>query len=146
MSTSDEIFTKKAKERLYDFFRAMYSWEVDFAKIDPLFMDLSEEEKYTQRVLVSEVKKAELDSIFNEFCTNRERKFGRQYAPNYRIPSEFSPDEVELLDVKICNKKKILFTVKTPVAKFEFVVLYKESKWLVDSRKAWLGKWKKYYL
>src|SRR5690606_3807366 len=88
----------KAKQLLLNFFSQMYSWELKNINCE-----------YTSK----EESKLDLDKVFSELCTIKERKNGRQISLNYRNPPEYDSETQIIRNVIIDGKKAVIETERT---------------------------------
>lgn len=130
----------EAERVLEEFITGMNKWELKYYslfKIDGIFAH-------------KDVAKKELDDIFNSFCTEKERKQGRQVSLSCGEPPEYSPDE-EVLDKEISKGRAIFVTQQFTEAKskFRYTLKSKEDNWYIDKKErfsSYENKWVKYNL
>jgi hypothetical protein len=132
----------KANEVLKKFINEMNKWEL---KYYPLFRnDGMELHKFSA--------KKDLDKIFETFCTQKERKQGRQISLSCSEPPEYSPSE-EVIKSEL-NKNKCFFITQQQTGfknKHKYTLHFKNNEWHID-KKEWLDedegkeKWRQGYL
>ncbi|RAT40172.1 hypothetical protein AU495_16970, partial [Lonsdalea populi] len=89
-----------AKDTLIAFMKDMNSWENSYR--DAFMADHGvNKEPYL----------AELNNIFNKWCTIKERKQGRQVSMKVSFPPDYDPENDEILD-QYAVKNKTSFTVQ----------------------------------
>ena len=115
-----------AKNRLFDFIKAMNSWEKECNKIEE--KDIDETEQFR-------LQKQMLTDIFSEYCTERKRQNGRPNTISYGEEGsfEYDPEEERIITTNECENKVLITTL-----------LWKGGKWLLDSKKRysrWKNKW-----
>ena len=127
------------KNRLFDFIKAMNSWEKECNKIEE--EDIDETEQFR-------LQKQMLTDIFSEYCTERKRQNGRPNTISYGEEGsfEYDPEEERIITTNECENKVLITTKRERPMQEEFIytLLWKEGKWLLDSKKRysrWKNKW-----
>ena len=128
-----------AKNRLFDFIKAMNSWEKECNKIEQ--KDIDETEQFR-------LQKQMLTDIFSEYCTERKRQNGRPNTISYGEEGsfEYDPEEERIITTNECENKVLITTKRERPMQEEFIytLLWKGGKWLLDSKKRysrWKNKW-----
>jgi hypothetical protein len=114
------------KEVVENFIKAMNKWEIHAAK---------------SKVPDWPTMKVELQKVFDEFCTKKERKTGRLENLTYSSPPEYDPKNqivTEIIQEK--SNKVFIYTEMTSEIlgdyQYCYVVFKKDDKWLIDSKKS----------
>ncbi|WP_167016199.1 NTF2 fold immunity protein [Candidatus Pantoea multigeneris] len=127
-----------AKETLTTFIFEMNKWEVESYG---LLAEGGTDE-------IKNKIKIELDSIFNTYCTLRDRKQGRQVSLSCSEPPEYSLDE-EITSAAIAKNKAIIETQqKTGFENvFKYTLNHTALGWRIDKKERFSefeSKWVKY--
>jgi hypothetical protein len=127
---------------LREFIMAMNAWEL---KYYPLMTGADAESH-------KPAMKAELDAIFEQFCTLKDRKYGRQTALSASYPPEYDADQ-QILDVQIDKNKALINTLQyfgERSAKMQNQVRYtlvlRKGEWRIDKNERFStydDKWEK---
>ncbi|MEL4889730.1 RhsIA family immunity protein [Pectobacterium betavasculorum] len=114
-----------AKDTLIAFMKDMNNWENSYR--DAFMSDHSvNKEPYL----------AELNNIFNKWCTVKERKQGRQVSMKVSFPPDYDPENDEILD-EDAVKNKTSITVQKHTGfknKYRYTLHYKNDEWRVDKK------------
>lgn len=86
---------------------------------------------------------AAMNQIFAEFCTPKERKYGR--LGSYSNPPEYDPNSEAILAVDVKGKKAFIETQQSTgfSHRCKYTLMLLDGRWLVDN-KQWMdheGKW-----
>ena len=134
-----------AKNVVVNFIKEMNLWEKECNNIEKE-VSLSYQEK-------TERKKELLVKLFNKFCTNKKRTYGRPNVIDYGTNGyyEYDPDKEVIEEVTEENKKIIVITYReSPLkTKYMYILLKKGEYWLIDSKKKCFlldDKWKPIFL
>lgn len=118
---------RTAEEVVRGFIAAMHQWEKECGRID---------RKHPN----SPVGQFAIDAqqtIFDEFCTAKERKYGR--LGSYCVPPEYDPRTEKIIGSRECTRSRMEVDTQEK-AGFQrentYVVLKKKGCWLIDSRKS----------
>lgn len=120
---------KILNERLMAFIREMHAWEVnaenEIEQDDTLFDNPAWQEK----------QNAIRQKIYQEYITQRERKYGGVEHFSVGFPPKYDPKKETITNILIDNKKASVFTDKS-YAGLPYEVEYKfkivGEKWLID--------------
>lgn len=127
-----------AKETLVAFMKDMNDWENSYRNA---FM--------ADHSVNKEPYLAELNEIFNKWCTVKERKQGRQVSMKVSFPPDYDPENDEIFDEDVVkNKASIVVQKHTGFEnKYRYTLKFKNNEWRID-KKEWLDddKWKQAYL
>ncbi|AYH14969.1 NTF2 fold immunity protein [Pectobacterium parmentieri] len=127
-----------AKEVLIAFMKDMNSWENSYR--DAFMADHNVDKgPYL----------AELNKIFNNRCTVKERKYGRQVSMKVGFPPDYDPESDEIIDENtVKNKTSIIVQKHTGFEnRYRYTLHFKNNEWRID-KKEWLDDegWKQAYL
>jgi spore coat polysaccharide biosynthesis predicted glycosyltransferase SpsG len=119
------------QEKLKSFIQAMYEWEIFCEKIDK-DKDLSSEEKMKKQ-------KEPLIAIFDKYCTNKDRKYGRPNVVHYGGNGyyEYDLNEEKIKNIEQEKRKITVFTERNNPMKqtFQYIFVNKNGNWLIDTKK-----------
>lgn len=87
----------------------------------------------------------ELQALFQKYCTDKAREYGRPNALSYTSPSEYK-DVVVLLAEWLAPKKVVFYTQNRNDDIKRYLLVKKGEEWRIDHREAFLGKWTRDYL
>jgi hypothetical protein len=122
----------EALKVLRSFFQKMHDWELFCQEIDE-DNTLTFEQKIKHQ-------KHEIIKIFEEYCTEKDRKKGRPNIIHYGENGyfEYDVDEEKITNYEQINKNKIIIYTerKNPMPqRFQYTVISKNKKWLIDGKK-----------
>ena len=86
-------------------------------------------------------------AIFDKYCTIKERKFGRPTTISYTTDiSENDGISETIKNIEGCDapNKAIVETEDENLFKYQYTIVKKKNKWLIDSKKrysSWKKKW-----
>ena len=120
------------RQRFTAFLQAMYNWETEANRVD-------EEEVEKKKTLSWEdfcKQQTQLRiPIYEEYVTNRERKYGGPEYTSHAFPPNYDPSKENITKVQISGKKASIFTDRV-YAKMNYKREYKyklvENRWLLD--------------
>ena len=123
------------RERFTAFLQAMYEWETQANKVNE--EEVIEKKTLTWREFCD--KQTELRiPIYEEYITNRERKYGGAKYGSHGLPVKYDPSKETITEVQITGKKASIFTDRE-YAKMNYKREYKyklvEDRWLLDTIK-----------
>ena len=141
------MLTEKDREDILSlmgaFIQSMNEWE-KFCNLIAQDKTLTFEEQFLkQKSLVIE--------IFQEYCTDKDRKFGRPTTVSYGNEGsyEYDPETEKILKIEDNDSKNktIIITESAGVlpSKYQYIVVKKKGKWLLDSKKRY-SSWKKQWM
>ena len=90
-----------------------------------------------------------VSKIFLNYCTPRERKYGKPNTISYGVKGsyEYDVDEEKITDIVDEGKNRIVvhtYREEPMQEKMQYIFLLKKGKWLLDSKKrysSWKQKW-----
>lgn len=130
---------KGIRNLVENFIQKMNEWETFCCKVDE-DQTLSFDERFQKQ-------KAEVVKIFSEYCTDKERKFGRPTTISYG--GEYEAGKEKIIEIEELNKSKaIVYTETIDVelpSKYQYGVVKKNGQWLLDTKKRY-STWKKKWL
>ena len=123
------------RQRFTAFLQAMYDWETQANKVNE--EEVIEKKTLTWREFCD--KQTELRiPIYEEYITNRERKYGGAKYGSHGLPVKYDPSKETITEVQISGKKASIFTDRE-YAKMNYKREYKyklvEDRWLLDTIK-----------
>ncbi|MCX8747724.1 MULTISPECIES: NTF2 fold immunity protein [Snodgrassella] len=136
---------EEAVSILKNFILAMNKWEGYCEPLTELIENGEDEEPLQNKM------RSELNDIFNQYCTDKKRKYGRQVSLDCGYPPEYSPDE-EILKIEELSKNKLLILTKQHTEfknQFRYTLVYKNKEWRIDKKEVFDkfdNKWEKYAL
>jgi hypothetical protein len=108
------------------FIRTMNSWEL-FAANLPKAEGLTQWEKIDQQ----------MDAIFAQYCTPKERKQGRQSS--FQSPPEYDPKQEAIISTHIETATEAFVDTRRDVVlgcgNYRYVLHRKDGRWLIDNLK-----------
>jgi altronate dehydratase len=120
--------TLTPEEVFREFSLSMYKWNLLCIELE----ESEEDYKATREKMLTELNK-----IFQEYLTIRERKYGRQAGLGYSIdPVEYNPETNKVLSCVI-EKSKAFIEVKETVGfenKLKYTLHKKTDGWRIDKR------------
>ena len=129
---------KEIKILIETFIQKMHEWEIFCFKIDE-DKTLTFDEKFQKQ-------QAEVSKIFEDYCTQKERQFGRPTTISYG--NEYEPDKEKITKIEELSKHKVIvYTETTDVglpSKYQYGAVKKNESWLLDTKKrysSWKKKW-----
>ncbi|WP_380180342.1 NTF2 fold immunity protein [Kalamiella sp. sgz302252] len=117
--------SNEARVVLFEFIKAMNYWELTYY---PLI-------KGGGMFSIKDEMRKELDKIFNNFCTGRERKQGRQVSLSCSEPPTYSPDEEVVNEEEF--KNKVIIDTQQHLGfkeKYRYTLHFKNGRWLIDKK------------
>ena len=123
------------RERFTAFLQAMYEWETQANKVNE--EEVIEKKTLTWREFYD--KQTELRiPIYEEYITNRERKYGGAKYGSHGLPVKYDPSKETITKVQISGKKASIFTDRVYAGmnyKREYKYKLVEGRWLLDTIK-----------
>ena len=120
------------RERFTAFLQAMYEWETQANKVNE--EEVIEKKTLTWREVYD--KQTELRiPIYEEYITNRERKYGGAKYGSHGLPVKYDPSKETITKVQISGKKASIFTDREySIMNYKREYKYKlvEGRWLLD--------------
>ena len=121
---SEEI--EAAKKVLTEFFKAMNQWESEW------------------HIQFSEDRDAAARKIFDDFCTNKKRAYGGPDNRPCGDPLAYDPDHEVIVNVELAARRRIVIETKRSKGfegRYQYVLLKKGGRWLLDSKKRFTAGW-----
>lgn len=115
-------------EVLQGFIAAMHQWEQECERLDRKTGNLG-------RMVIQAAEKL----IFDEFCTPKERKYGR--LGSYSSPPEYDPASEEIVSIIEVSPRRVEIETQQHAGfkhRLKYVLLKQKKMWLIDS-KIWNG-------
>ena len=147
MNRYNVMLTEKDRENIQSlvgsFIQRMNEWEKSCNLITQDKTLTFEEQFQKQKSLLIE--------IFQEYCTDKDRKFGRPTTISYGNEGsyEYNPETEKILEIENNDfKNKMIVITESEGAlpsKYQYIVVKKKGKWLVDSKKRY-SNWKKQWV
>jgi len=110
------------------FIAAMHRWEKESARVA---------RKWKDTAPITRFNRDAQKQIFDEFCTPKERKHGRQGA--FSEPPEYSPRNEKIVAVRSCSPRRVEVDTRERAGLKRlntYVLLRKKKVWLIDSKKS----------
>ncbi len=112
-------------ETLTCFMKEMNQWENSYrdAFIKDHFVD-------------KEPYRIELNNIFSEWCTVKERKYGRQTSMQVSFPPDYDPENDEIIGSDVIKKKAFITVQKNMGFKnrYLYTLHFKNNEWRIDKK------------
>lgn len=136
---------QQAVSVLKNFITDMNKWE---GYCEPLCELIENGEDYEP---LKDKMRSELNTIFNQYCTIKERKYGRQVSLDCGYPPEYSPDEEILKTEQLSENKLLIYTQQHTEFKsqFRYSLIYTHKQWRIDKKEIFNksdNKWEKFSL
>lgn len=138
-----------AREVLYGFFKAMHELEKRW------FEEFQEQKKSPTTVQRSieqirqdnKLKKDECQAIFSQYCTDKKRAYGKPNVISFGSPTEYDsePEKEPITFVAMPTKSRMIIETEyvwINEDRHQYVLLKKDGRWLIDSKKRWDDGWK----
>ncbi|MDO4880635.1 MAG: NTF2 fold immunity protein [Capnocytophaga sp.] len=120
------------RQRFTEFQQAMYDWETEAYRINE--EEVREKETLTPREFFDRQTKIRIP-IYQEYITDRERKYGGAQCRSVGFPPKFDPTKETITDIQITSKKASIFTDRVYAGmnyKREYKYKLVEGRWLLD--------------
>lgn len=124
-STGDHAVSSDATAVLHHFILAMHQWEKDAASKHVALINGSKEHDWP-------AMRAEMDIIFERYCTLKERPYGRN-GGSFSVPPSYQPTESLMIVTDISKQKKELRT-RNMDREFNYIAILKKGAWRLDSK------------
>lgn len=134
---------EQIKNVFYSFISKMNDWE--------RFCNVIDQDKTLSFEMRFEKQKSQLVDIFNEYCTKKERKFGKPTTISYGNEGsyEYDPDleKISLIEESDRKDKAVIFTetAGTLPSKYQYTIKKINNHWYIDSKKRY-SNWKKKWI
>jgi hypothetical protein len=112
-------------EVLRGFIAAMNRWEAESERIF----------KQPDGALVTRFNRPAQELIFDEFCTPKDRKYGR--LGSFSMPPEYDPEHEEILEVRPVGPRRVEIETQRRSGgkgRIQYVLLKTNGMWLIDSK------------
>jgi hypothetical protein len=133
-----------AKNVLYDFFKAMNEWaRLSFEQLQAAKAQsatgLREDEVWKRC-------REGCRQIFSRYCTPKTRSYGRPENVSIGSPPDYAddPEQEPITFIDTPSRQRIVIETKQEFGvkyRCQYVLLKKEGKWLIDSKKIWGYGW-----
>ena len=129
-----------AKKVLYAFFEAMNGWEKQCER--------DSRKRGTDEAEANRQRSDAVAKIFDEYCTPKPRKYGRPSLISWQSPPTYNqPKKMKILNIEQPSRRKIVMcTDEWLHFRYQFVVVKRGDRWLVDHKKVFLDGWQPDYL
>ncbi len=118
---------------LHGFWDAISAWETELAR----------DSQPTEPL--NDWRQADCAAIFDQFCTPKDRKFGRPNALSFSTPPEYQQHSI--IDVEWLSARKVcVYTIHRGHLQRRFVLMKKGSTWLLDHMQNLFDGWTTGYL
>ncbi|MDR1460144.1 MAG: RhsIA family immunity protein [Campylobacteraceae bacterium] len=138
----DDKLEKIADTLVKNFIKEMNGWELFCNEIDKSDLHYLE---------IDKKQKEYVKNIFDKYCTQKDRKYGRPNCISYGVDGTFIYNETEkIIKIEQANKNRMLVYTQNEDDKFMYIILKKNNNWLIDSKKVYgrkvNDKWDNTYL
>lgn len=125
----DDITKKTIEGLVLNFISEMNEWE----------KYCNELEKNTQLAYEEArlMRKQRVASIISKYCTDKERKMSRPNALSWGVEGsyDYDPNEEKIIDIQENRKNRFFVTTQTDNKYLQYVIIKKDNKYLIDSKK-----------
>ncbi|OUO66873.1 NTF2 fold immunity protein [Bacteroides sp. An269] len=124
----DDVTKKAIEELVLNFISEMNEWEKYCNEFDEDQLELDE----TERMI-----KQRVASIISKYCTDKERKMSRPNALSWGLEGsyDYDPNKEKIIDIQESRKNRFIVTTQTYDGYLQYVVVKKNNKYLIDSKK-----------
>ncbi|MBB6053145.1 NTF2 fold immunity protein [Armatimonas rosea] len=126
---------------LKEFIIAMNAWETSTWQAYQEAKDNGDQIAYA----IFEDSKEPLKTIFEKYCTRRDRPYGRyseNSLPSFSHPSDYDPENEHIVEVIYASPRRVIISTHKPNKALpsartvtEYVLLKKAGEWRVDNKK-----------
>ena len=76
-------------------------------------------------------------SIISKYCTDKERKMSRPNAISWGVEGsyDYDPNKEKIIDIQESRKNRFIVTTRTGNEYLQYIVVKKNNKYLIDSKK-----------
>ncbi|REK28190.1 MAG: hypothetical protein DWQ42_05590 [Planctomycetota bacterium] len=116
---------------LRGFISSMHRWELDAWARSRAVRDMPDPSSYQAEVM------EKMKAIFAEFCTSKERPYGRQGS--FQKPPEYDPHAEEVVEINHVSPHRTEITTQRSTGfseKRRYVLLKENGRWRIDNAKA----------
>ena len=124
----DDITKKTIEELVLNFISEMNKWEKYCNKFDEDQLELDETEHKIKQMVAS---------IISKYCTDKERTMIRPNALSWGLEGsyDYDPNKEKIIDIQESRKNRFIVTTRTDDEYLQYVVVKKNNKYLIDSKK-----------
>ena len=125
----DDITKKILEELVINFISEMNEWEKYCNELDQNTQLAWDE---ADRMMEQRVA-----SIISKYCTDKERKMSRPNAISWGVEGSYvyDPNKEKIIDIQESRKNKFFVTTRTDDEYLQYVIVKKNNKFLIDSKK-----------
>ena len=121
-------YTDLLEELVINFISEMNEWEKYCNEFDEDQLELDETEHKIKQMVAS---------IISKYCTDKERKMSRPNALSWGLEGsyDYDPNKEKIIDIQESRKNKFFVTTRTDDEYLQYIVVKKNNKYLIDSKK-----------
>ena len=125
----DDITKKILEELVINFISEMNEWEKYCNELDQNTQLAWDE---ADRMMEQRVA-----SIISKYCTDKERKMSRPNAISWGVEGSYvyDPNMEKIIDIQESRKNRFIVTTRTDDEYLQYVIVKKNNKFLIDSKK-----------
>ena len=125
----DDITKKILEELVINFISEMNEWEKYCNELDQNTQLAWDE---ADRMMEQRVA-----SIISKYCTDKERKMSRPNAISWGVEGSYvyDPNKEKIIDIQESRKNRFIVTTRTDDEYLQYVIVKKNNKFLMDSKK-----------
>ena len=125
----DDITKKILEELVINFISEMNEWEKYCNELDQNTQLAWDE---ADRMMEQRVA-----SIISKYCTDKERKMSRPNAISWGVEGSYvyDPNKEKIIDIQESRKNRFFVTTRTDNKYLQYIVVKKNNKYLIDSKK-----------
>ena len=125
----DDITKKILEELVINFISEMNEWEKYCNELDQNTQLAWDE---ADRMMEQRVA-----SIISKYCTDKERKMSRPNAISWGVEGSQvdDPNKEKIIDIQESRKNRFIVTTRTDDEYLQYVIVKKNNKFLIDSKK-----------
>ena len=125
----DDITKKTIEKLVLNFISEMNEWEKYCNELDQNTQLAWDE---ADRMMEQRVA-----SIISKYCTDKERKMSRPNAISWGVEGSYvyDPNKEKIIDIQESRKNRFIVTTRTDDEYLQYVIVKKNNKYLIDSKK-----------
>lgn len=125
----DDVTKKTIEELVLNFISEMNEWEKYCNELDQNTQLAWDE---ADRMMEQRVA-----SIISKYCTDKERKMSRPNAISWGVEGSYvyDPNKEKIIDIQESRKNRFIVTTRTDDKYLQYVIVKKNNKFLIDSKK-----------
>lgn len=125
----DDVTKKTIEELVLNFISEMNEWEKYCNELDQNTQLAWDE---ADRMMEQRVA-----SIISKYCTDKERKMSRPNAISWGVEGSYvyDPNKEKIIDIQESRKNRFIVTTRTDDEYLQYVIVKKNNKFLIDSKK-----------